>query len=304
MVDEDLEKILASEPEIPEDLTINLLPSDIFVKIPTTLSNEMRTKLGLHIVATQFFLDQNPKLAFEHAKFCLLLAPGFDVTQELLGLCAYRLGLYKLALREFIQTRKRNHSNEYIPMIIDSYRALGKDDKAWQLANQFLNVELDIETRVEFMIVYASLLADKGEYETALQLIKKELREKGTPHPQRVRLFEAESYILEQMGKIEEAEEVMQKINLSLERQNRLEKNNVIVYDLEEESNPKDKSNKVDDVTEPRVETFDQPPKIVLKNPRVITDEPEQVLKQALRSMRKKNPKSKKSKTEDLEEDI
>ncbi|MDR2538709.1 MAG: hypothetical protein LBC43_03625 [Bifidobacteriaceae bacterium] len=236
------------EPRCPENISISMLSRDIYEKL-RVLPDAQMTQLANHIISTQFLLDSNPRLAFEHAKFALSLAGQLDIVREMLGICAYRLGLYKLALRELITARAFNNSNDFIPMIIDCYRGLGQFKKAVEIAERMQDEDFNDEIKTEFNIVMAAAKADDGDYDGAIGILNRELRIKGLSTMERVRLFEAKSEVLDQLGRKKEAQELENKVYPILDKLEKTYEESFIVYDLTDD----DETDETDDVTEPRV---------------------------------------------------
>lgn len=241
------------EPKVPENISISMLSREIRDKLKDMPEPEF-DKLAKHIITAQFFLDSNPKLAFEHAKYALVMAEGLDIAHEMLGICAYRLGLYKLALRELTIARSRNEYNDFVPMIIDCFRGIGDFDRALEIAERMEREKFAEEVKTEFYIILAACKADHGDFDSAYSILNRELRLKGLSTSERVRLFEAKSELLERQGKNAAASELEAKVIPILEKLSKTYEESFVVYDLNDELDPKKQiPDSIDDITEPRV---------------------------------------------------
>lgn len=95
------------------------------------------------------------------------LAPRDATVREVLGLAAYRLGEWDVALRELRTYRRLAGDDAHLPVEMDVQRAIGRDDgveRTWAEINE--RVE-DPFTRSEGLVVYASYLLDRGRISEA-----------------------------------------------------------------------------------------------------------------------------------------
>ena len=113
--------------------------------------------------------------------------PGAMSVRELAGLCYYRIGNFKTALRELEAFIELGGSTEQHPVMMDCYRALRQwndIDECWrELAEASPSAELVTEGR----IVLAGSLADRGRLDEAITLLEK----RSANAPRRVQAFHA-----------------------------------------------------------------------------------------------------------------
>ena len=99
--------------------------------------------------------------------------PDSPSVRELVGLCHYRLGNYRAAMKELEAYAELSNSVEQNPVLMDCYRAQHrwrKVESAWEeLAAASPAPDLVTEGR----IVYAGALADQGKLDEALAVLRK-----------------------------------------------------------------------------------------------------------------------------------
>jgi tetratricopeptide (TPR) repeat protein len=124
---------------------------------------------------------------------------------------AYLDGDYNEAIAELRTVRRMTGSDEYVPMLADCERGLGRPQRALELIKEVDQRKVDPATRVELTLVAAGARADMGQVDAAIVLLQiPELTKlpKGGP---RARLQYAYSDLLERVGRVDEAREWMRK---------------------------------------------------------------------------------------------
>jgi tetratricopeptide (TPR) repeat protein len=239
------------EPNIPSFVSLAMLDKEHFVALEQYPLKLMK-RIALHIISAEVFVEDNAPLAFKHARYILKIAPELPLSHELVGLCAYKMEMYPLALSELLLGRKMNLSNDYSAMIMDSLRALGKKESAIDFYNTIDLKELSKEQYVELRIVYAGIKADQGEYDEAKHILNSDIRQKGFSTVERYRLQETKSLIFEQSGDTAGAKEIMERISPTRpKKQNSSEDSDgVKVYDLLDES----EEDEIDEYVEPIID--------------------------------------------------
>lgn len=140
--------------------------------LPDTLAN----KVARHLVMVGQAMDEDPDLALAHAKAARDLAPRVAILRETLGVAAYQVGDYGLALTELKAARRISGSDEFLPLIADCQRGLGQPEKALQVVDEAPN-RLHPDVAIELLIVAAGARRDLGDPEAAvLQLQRPELK--------------------------------------------------------------------------------------------------------------------------------
>jgi len=126
--------------------------------------------------------------ALRHARRAKELAPRDVTVRETLGIAAYRVGDWNLALRELRAYRRLAGDTRHLPVEMDVLRALERPrdlERAWQeLRRRGGRPEVLEEGRV----VYASHLLDTGRVAEAWELTRPE-RLEANPSEARLRVW-------------------------------------------------------------------------------------------------------------------
>ncbi len=126
-------------------------------------------------------------------------------------MAAYLAGDFAEAIAELRTVRRMTGSDEYVPMLADCERGLGRPQRALELIRETESSKLDPATRVELLLVAAGARADLGQLDAAILMLQApELRRlpKGGP---RARLQYAYADLLERAGRFHESHEWMRK---------------------------------------------------------------------------------------------
>ena len=97
-------------------------------------------------------VDEDPERAHKHALAASRRAGRIPVVRETVGITAYLLGDFALALRELRTYRRLSGSNDQVPMMVDCERGLGRPEKALELAGEVNRAELSAPIAVELAI--------------------------------------------------------------------------------------------------------------------------------------------------------
>lgn len=156
-----------------------------------TLSKENAEGVAQHLVMVAELLDVEPEAALAHAETAVRRAGRVPATREALGLVAYRLGDWARALGEFRTVRRLSGSHHLLPLMVDCERALGRHDKALELAQSGEAATLAIDDRVELAIVVSGIRRDKGQLDAAVAGLSDLARRIGPNRPSAPRLYYA-----------------------------------------------------------------------------------------------------------------
>ena len=171
----------------------------------STLSGGAAGAVARHLVMAGRLIDDDPALAYEHALAARRRAARVGVVREAAGVAAYAAGRYSDALSELRAARRITGSPEYLPMMADSERGLGRPRRALDLAADPAVAGLDIAGRIEMLIVAAGARRDLGQLEAAaVSLQIPELRSRSQ-RPWVARLRYAYADALAALGRVEEA---------------------------------------------------------------------------------------------------
>ena len=191
-------------PLIPEEI----MPADLAMPVRAqlkTLTAENADMVARHLIMVQILIDQDPELAHKHAKAAAARAGRIAVVRETIGITAYTVGDYPLALRELMTFRRISGSNDQLPIMVDCERGMGRPDRALELGRSVDRNSLETAVRVNLAIAMSGARLDRGETELALaELQIAEL------NPQKVfdyspPLFWAYADVLEDLKRADEA---------------------------------------------------------------------------------------------------
>ncbi|WP_204070629.1 hypothetical protein, partial [Sphaerisporangium krabiense] len=168
---------------------------------------DLADKIASHLVAAERALgDDDPALAYEHAKVARRFAARIGVVREAVGLAAYRAGQYAEALSDLRAARRLTGSDAFLPIMADCERGLGRPERALDLVRSPEAERLDRGGRIELAIVESGARRDLGQHDAAVITLQRlpELRVQE-PHPWSARLTFAYADALAQAGHIEAA---------------------------------------------------------------------------------------------------
>jgi tetratricopeptide (TPR) repeat protein len=150
-------------------------------------------------------VDEDPEKGYAYAQAAKRLAARVGVVREACGITAYRTGRWAEALAELRAARRMTGHDEYLPLMADSERALGRPDRALALVREAKIEDLSRGMQIELRIVESGIRRDQGLADAAVlalqvpELTSKRLR------PWSARLFYAYADALLAAGREREA---------------------------------------------------------------------------------------------------
>ena len=187
-------------PMIPPEITAEDLDISARVQLKT-LSEENAEWVARHLAMTSLLIDSDPELAHKHALAALNRAGRLAIVHETVGITAYTIGDFALALRELLTHRRLTGSNEQIPLIVDCERGMGRPERALEAARDVDRKALSKGVRINLAIALSGARLDLGQAEIALEELEiAELSPKGII-PQSIDLFRAYAECLEELGR-------------------------------------------------------------------------------------------------------
>ncbi len=123
----------------------------------------------LHTAAKAFAAAKYGK-ALRDLEAAKELTPRTATVRELLGLSAYRLGLWDQALRELRTFRRLTGETTHMPVEMDVLRALERPADVEEVWTAFRRIGGDRDTEREARVVYGSFLLDTGNEKLAWQI--------------------------------------------------------------------------------------------------------------------------------------
>nr|BFE49260.1 hypothetical protein GCM10017745_26870 [Saccharothrix mutabilis subsp. capreolus] len=194
----------ARAPELPEDADISILDPEVKQEL-RGLPKGLAEIVGRHLAAAGMLVDSEPELALEHARYARSKAARVGVVREAAGLAAYHAGEWAEALSELRAARRMTHGAGHVAVMADCERALGRPERAIELAREAQSLKLDPEEAVELRIVAAGARRDMGQLDAAVVALQGEDLDAKRRYPWSARLFYAYADNLAAAGRTEEA---------------------------------------------------------------------------------------------------
>lgn len=138
------------------------------------LPKDLAEIVAAHLVVAGQLVDSDPELAYAHAEAARRRAARLPIVREAAAETAYAAGRYDVALSEFRALRRMTGTQDYLPVMADCERALGRPEKALEYDTPKVREALDQAGRVELSIVMAGARRDLGQVAAALHLLESE----------------------------------------------------------------------------------------------------------------------------------
>jgi tetratricopeptide (TPR) repeat protein len=148
---------------------------------------------------------EDPEQGYEYAQAARRLAARVGVVREVAGIAAYQTERWAEALSELRAARRLTGSDDYLPLMADSERALGRLDRALTLIRETDTSTLDRATQIELRIVESGIRRDQGLTDAAVIALRVPELASGRMRPWSARLFYAYADALLAAGRAEEA---------------------------------------------------------------------------------------------------
>ncbi|WP_243226130.1 hypothetical protein [Microbacterium sp. CIAB417] len=162
-------------------------------------------------------IDEDPALAHEHALAASRRAGRIAIVRETLGITAYAIGDFALALRELRTYRRISGKEDQIALMVDSERGVGRPDRALETGRAVDRDALPVEVRVALAIAMSGARLDQGELELALGELEIPELDPDRAFSWSPALFAARAAVLEDLGRDEEAEFWTHRAEVALE---------------------------------------------------------------------------------------
>lgn len=158
-------------PDIPEWITGRELDRSILAQLKS-LPEKLAQRVARHLVAAGELLESDPKTAYEHTLAARARAGRLAVVREAVGEAAYAAGEYAEALAELRAAKRMNGAHDYVAIMADCERALGRPDKALALLRNAPRETFSAPLTAETVIVEAGARRDRGEHDAALRVLE------------------------------------------------------------------------------------------------------------------------------------
>jgi tetratricopeptide (TPR) repeat protein len=136
------------------------------------LPEKLASRVARHLVAAGRLIDSEPQIAYQHTLAARARAARVAVVREACGEAAYAAEEYAEALSELRAAKRMNGAIDYLPVMADCERALGRPEKALDLAKSPSVANLSPELQAEMTIVEAGARRDMGEVEAAVRTLE------------------------------------------------------------------------------------------------------------------------------------
>ena len=150
-------------------------------------------------------LAEDPEDSYRYAQAAKRLAARVGVVREACGIAAYRAGRWAEALSELRAARRMTGRDDYLPIMADCERALGRPDRALALVREANTADLDRATQIELRIVESGIRRDQGLPAAAVLALQVPELTSGRVRPWSARLFYAYADALLAAGRATEA---------------------------------------------------------------------------------------------------
>jgi tetratricopeptide (TPR) repeat protein len=158
-------------PEIPEAITGKELDRSVLAQLKS-LPEKLGQRVARHLVAAGELLDSDPRTAYEHTLAARARASRLAVVREAVGEAAYAAGEYAEALAELRAAKRMNGAHDYVAIMADCERALGRPDRALTLLRNAPRDKFAPPLLAETAIVEAGARRDRGELDAALRTLE------------------------------------------------------------------------------------------------------------------------------------
>ncbi|MDH6424549.1 23S rRNA pseudouridine2605 synthase [Aurantimicrobium minutum] len=172
-----------------------------------TLTKENAERVAKHLVMAVRLMDENPELAHQHVLSAARRAGRIAIVRETLGITAYAIGDFALALRELRTYRRISGSNEQIALMVDAERGVGRPDKALELGRSVERSTLSEATQVALSIAMSGARLDLDQVDLALAELEIPQLDPTKAFTYSPALFNAYAEVLEELGRHQEAAE-------------------------------------------------------------------------------------------------
>jgi tetratricopeptide (TPR) repeat protein len=173
---------------VPAGITADQLDPDARAELRTLPGDLAEAVAKLLVAAVQ---EEDAERSYQYALSARQLAARVGVVRETCGVAAYRAGKWAEALAELRAARRLTGKDSYLPMMADCERALGRLDRALDLATGADAKKADRESQVELRIVESGVRRDQGFPEAAVVVLQIPELTDGRARPGSARLFYA-----------------------------------------------------------------------------------------------------------------
>ena len=191
-------------PPLPDDVTAAELDAEVRRDL-RGLQKETAETVARHLVAAGSLVDDDPDEALAHARYARYRASRIASVREAAGIAAYHAGEWTEALGELRAARRMGGGPGHLAVMADIERALGRPERAIDLARGPESRELGRAEAIELAIVAAGARRDLGELDAAVVGLQLPELDPARREPWSARLFYAYADNLAAAGREPEA---------------------------------------------------------------------------------------------------
>lgn len=191
-------------PPLPEGITGRELDRSVAAQL-RSLPEKLGARVARHLAAAGQLIDTDPALAYQHALAARSRAGRLAVVREAVGEAAYAAGEYAEALAELRAAKRMNGAWDYVAIMADCERALGRPDRALAIVRSAPVETLAPALRAELTIVEAGARRDRDELDAALRTLEQAPLQSRSRAPWVARLRYAYADALLAAGRPEDA---------------------------------------------------------------------------------------------------
>ena len=194
-------------PAIPEWATEGALDSHVLREFEA-LGERRSSEVARRLVAAYVAADEGDiDTALGHVGVVRVVGARLAAAREAAGIIAYRCGRYDLASKDLKAARRISGRIDTLPVLADCERGLGRPERALELAASPEAGRLDLDGRIEMLLVASGARKDLGQADAAVLTLQ--VPELKAQHMQEwhYRLVAGYAEALADAGRAEEAEE-------------------------------------------------------------------------------------------------
>ncbi|MGJ7452814.1 hypothetical protein, partial [Aquipuribacter sp. MA13-13] len=155
-------------PPIPEWATEGALDKHVLREFEA-LGERRSTEVARRLVAAYVAADEGDfDTALAHVAVVRVAGARLAAAREAAGIIAYRCGRYDLASKDLKAARRISGRFDTLPVLADCERGLGRPERALELAASPEAARLDLEARIEMLLVASGARKDLGQADAAV----------------------------------------------------------------------------------------------------------------------------------------
>ncbi|MCL2315933.1 MAG: hypothetical protein FWC46_02450 [Actinomycetia bacterium] len=189
---------------MPDDVDMSALPRGVRAEL-RGLSQTGASIVGGHLAMAGRLIDEDAALALAHALAARRRASRLPSVREAVAETAYAAGDYTTALAEYRLLNRLTGSADYVPVMANCERALGRPEAALRLVRGVTREDVSGTQYVEVLLETAGARADLGQRDEAMRVLREAIGARVGHRAGQARLRFAYADLLEQAGDLAQA---------------------------------------------------------------------------------------------------